>query len=79
MVLYLPIRFYMVRDTKFTTFTHFSKTTASQSVKFQGELSTIIIFKLCKFNVNLWTFFVRKKFIGLYPLKEAFTIIIFTW
>ena len=22
---------------------------------FKGKLSTIIIFKLCKFNVNLWT------------------------
>ena len=36
-------------------FTHFSKTTAPQHVIFSGKLSTIIIFKLCKFSVNLWT------------------------
>ena len=30
-------------------FTHFSKTTAPQQVIFSGKLSTIIIFKLCKF------------------------------
>ena len=36
-------------------FTHFPKTTAPQHVKFSGNLSTIIIFKLCKFSVNLWT------------------------
>ena len=39
-------------------FTHFSKTTAPQEVHviFEGKLSTIIIFKPCKFNVKLWTF-----------------------
>ena len=37
------------------TLTHFSKTTALQQVIFTGMLSTIIIFKLCKFNVNLLT------------------------
>ena len=36
-------------------FTHFPKTTAPQHVAFSGKLSTIIIFKLCKFSVNLWT------------------------
>ena len=36
-------------------FTHFPKTTAPQLVVFSGKLSTIIIFKLCKFSVNLWT------------------------
>ena len=35
-------------------FTHFPKTTAAQQLIFQGTLSTIIIFKQCKFNVNLW-------------------------
>ena len=38
-------------------FTNFSKTTAPQKVIFYGKLSTIIIFKLCKFNVNPWTLF----------------------
>ena len=33
----------------------FSKTTAPQQLIFQGTLSTIIIFKRCKFSVNLWT------------------------
>ena len=32
-----------------------SKTTAPQHVIFSGKLSTIIIFKLCKFSVNPWT------------------------
>ena len=36
-------------------FTHFSKTAAPQQVMLQGKLSTIIIFKLSKLNVNLWT------------------------
>ena len=36
-------------------FTHFPKTTAPQHVILSGKLSTIIIFKLCKFSVNLWT------------------------
>ena len=36
-------------------FTNFSKTTAPQQVIFSGKLSTIIIFKLFKFNGNLWT------------------------
>ena len=36
-------------------FTHFSKTTAPQQVILSGKLSTIIIFRLCEFNVNLWT------------------------
>ena len=26
-----------------------------QQVIFEGKLSNIILFKLCKFNVNLWT------------------------
>ena len=49
-------------------FTHFSKTTAPQQVIF----STIIIFKLCKFNVNLWTLCLLsyKKYID--PLKVVF-------
>ena len=34
----------------------FSKATAPQQVLFKGKLSIIIIFKLCKFNVNLCTF-----------------------
>ena len=34
---------------------YFSKTTAPQQLIFEGTLSTIIIFKRCKFNVNLWT------------------------
>ena len=44
-------------------FTHFPKTTAPQHVIFSGKLSTIIIFKLCTFSVNLWTlcFFVLQK------------------
>ena len=44
-------------------FTHFPNTTAPQNVIFSGKLSTIIIFKLCKFSVNLWTlyFFVLQK------------------
>ena len=44
-------------------FTYFSKTTEPQQVIFSGKLSTIIILKLCKFNVNLWTlcFFVPQK------------------
>ena len=40
-------------ETKIICFTHFSKTKAPQQAKFQGKLSTIIIFNLCKFNVNL--------------------------
>ena len=36
-------------------FTHFPKAAAPQHVIFSGKLSTIIIFKLCKFSVNLWT------------------------
>ena len=36
-------------------FTHFPKTTAPQHVIFSGKLSTISIFKLLKFSVNLWT------------------------
>ena len=43
-------------ETKIICFTNFSETTAPQLVKFQGKHSTIIIFKLCRFNVNLWTF-----------------------
>ena len=35
--------------------THFSKTTAPQQAVFSGKLSTNIFFKLCTFNVNLWT------------------------
>ena len=43
--------------------THFSKTTAPQQVRFSGKLSTIIVFKLCKLNVNLLTlcFCVKQK------------------
>ena len=41
---------------QFITFcTHFSKTTAPQKLIISWKLSSIIIFKLCKFNVNLWT------------------------
>ena len=36
-------------------FSHLPKITAPQHVIFSGKLSTIIIFKLCKFSVNLWT------------------------
>ena len=36
-------------------FTHFSKTTTPQQVIFSGKLSTVIIFKLLKFSVILWT------------------------
>ena len=36
-------------------FPHFSKTTTPQQVIFWKKLSTIIIFKLCEFDVNLWT------------------------
>ena len=43
-------------------FTHFSKTTAPQEVIFEGKLSTII-FKRCKFSVNLRTLcFVLQKY-----------------
>ena len=42
-------------ETNFFYFTQFSKTTAPQKVKFKRKLSTIKIFKLCKFSVNLWT------------------------
>ena len=54
-----------------TLFTHFSKTTAPQQVIFSGQLSTIIIFKLCKFSVNLWTlfFFSYKKYLNTLKLK----------
>ena len=38
-----------------TFFTKFSKTAAPQQVIFQEKLSATIIFKLFKFNVNLWT------------------------
>ena len=38
-----------------TLFCSFTKTTAPQHVVFSGKLSTIIIFKLCKFSVNLWS------------------------
>ena len=38
---------------KTETNTYFSKTTTPQYVQLQGKLSTIIIFKLCTFNVNL--------------------------
>ena len=62
---------YSVRRKLFSwhCFTHFSKTTAPQQVLFPGKLSTIIIFKLCKFSVNLWTlcFLSYKKYI--YPLS----------
>ena len=46
-------------------FTHYPKTTAPQHVIFSGKLSTIIIFKLCKFSVHLWTlyFLSYKKYI----------------
>ena len=37
-------------------FTLFSKTTEIQPVIFNGKISTIIIFKPSKFNVNLWMF-----------------------
>ena len=36
-------------------FTYFPKATAPQHVVFPGKLSTIIIFKLSNFSVNLWT------------------------
>ena len=36
-------------------FTHLSKTAALQQLIFVGTLSTIIIFKQCKFYENLWT------------------------
>ena len=45
------------------------KTTAPQHVILSGKLSTIIIFKLCKLSVNLWTlcFLSYKKYI--HPLR----------
>ena len=51
--------------------THFPKTTAPQPVIFSGTLSTIIIFKLCKFSVNLLTlcFLSYKKYI--HPLRQT--------
>ena len=61
----------MITETKvifMTLFYSFLKNyTAPQQVIFSGKLSTVIIFKLCKFNVNLWTlwgFFSYKKYIG---------------
>ena len=67
----------MITETKliFLTFcTNFSKTTAPRQVIFFEKLSTIIIFKRCKFNVNLWTlcFLSYKKYID--PLKTLDTI-----
>ena len=35
--------------------THYLKTTSPQQLLFSWKLSAIIIFKLCKFSVNLWT------------------------
>ena len=43
-------------------FTHFPKTTAPQHIIFSGKLSTIIIFKLWKFSINLF-FLSYKKYI----------------
>ena len=54
-------------------FDHFPKTTAPQHVIFSGKLSTIIIFKLCKFSVNLWTLCFLSY---IDPLNSAFSIII---
>ena len=50
----------IVFETLFYSFLKKYSTTASP---ISGTLSTIIIFKLCKFNVNLWTlcFFVLQK------------------
>ena len=42
-------------------FTHFSKTAAPEQLIFEGQLSTIIIFKRRKFNLNLWKCFVLQK------------------
>ena len=58
----MKIRFFHANKKKIV-----SKTTAPQQVIF----STIIIFKLCKFNVNLWTlcFLSYKKYIHVDPLK----------
>ena len=55
-------------------FTHFPKTTASQQVIFSVKLSSVIIFKLCKFNVNLWTlcFLSYREYID--PLSTAYKI-----
>ena len=38
-----------------TCFTHFSKKYSTSAITIFREASTIIIFKLCKFSVNLWT------------------------
>ena len=57
-------------------FTHFPKTTAPPHIIFSGKRSTIIIFELCKFSVNLWTlcFLSYKKYIHLIGLKELHRI-----
>ena len=57
------VDFYELHDLSPWLFINSSKTTAPQQVIFSGKLSTIIIFKLCKFNVNMWTlcFFVLQK------------------
>ena len=55
-------------------FTYFPKATAPQHVVFSGKLSTVIIFKLCTFSVNLWTlcFLSYKSYIP--PLREYLQI-----
>ena len=60
-------------------FTHSPKTRAPQHVMFSGKLSTIIIFKLCKFSVNLWTlcFLSYKKYI--HPLRQPPISLTVTW
>ena len=52
-----------------TLFYSFLKNSEPQYVIFEGKRSSIIILKLCKFNVNLWTLcFVLEKVNTCRPL-----------
>ena len=68
----MKIRVYML-------ITHFPKITAPQHVIFSGKLSTTIVFKLCKFGVNLWTlcFLSYKKYID--PLNSNTLLTLSQW
>ena len=64
----------MITETKIifmTLLTHFSKTTVPLHIIYSGKLSTIIIFKLCKFSVNSRTLCFFLSYIKYHTLSQG--------